>query len=1340
MQTLRTRAAQSTCICKCAFCRSTTALSRTTTSSAFKPRVRFRDIFTVFYSTVLTSAAVADAYRKDARRKEWETAIQAAKEEVAAIEEQQRRRISSLSLGAGESPETTSSIEKTWLIENTWDKVFQSAASKSKERELLGFQNLVGPPLGTLRGLSTDEIRDILNDPAIIRLNNGIESDADFDPIFWGRPSRLRPYGLKQVKRAEWSVRKLAYRFLLSCEEDSLQRKVEADQQASNSCATSMTKRRIMDRIETCERALRFIISSPRDPLLWLRMRSPRVPSYNRQIDHDAASINDRLLELFQSFKDSGTGINTLLSSISSLLLFAPNPPDVHFYNMLIIGLCQLHQMTDVHAVIESMRECSVRPNATTLSAMLNYYTITQKESGFCRLTREIDGLQGGVFEEHPSRNISPGLADRYRTYDYSRKETAIQAEDEELLYNQPRYSYLTPDGTYPLERCGTRKVIGTARMGLLDGTVYNALISGSLELGLLGQAMRYYSQMISDGFKANRPLLESILKHCTQTRDWDAGMAVWKQLCKLAEGINSIVIGLMLTLCRACENSIEYGKVFDYGVRKGLIPSASSVFPSDVAVGLTNNIPDTYDLIAFPRQPYLRWCIARDSLERAVELLAYQIAITALDFAAMDIDARKKSVGFKVYLRTMSPYRDSPAAIAQRRAKSGGYGVVNGSEANTARAALSNAPGGTSGQCGTKTEPSLGNDRSQKMLPDPLGGKTPSSEDNNYHQALDPSRDAVELSPEMDEIQGSAVDGVRDPETPSIDGKVHNASMKLRAETEPLTNFKPKVPVLQLPKATHLAKESDILWKFTRDRTQATLDEQKAESQLVQKPSTGLQISMSEHGQRPQSQHKLQPSASGLVKSPIDRPARQTAGALEPSQPLLAIEERGSHSSDPLPSNTSVNALIEWDYDPDCLSNKENAHEFLEGEQPIVGCVHPLQRHEDVQMIQSRITESEVDREYIWRAYDRKIGDDCTLTSDPTQTERLDENVWQEKEVAKLLPVEQSFLRHTWKDTTQTPNSGTQPPLAIVYCQTSSNIEQHSSTEHHTKKPLFLPSIEDDARPENGQHRELSPVEQSPRKQLANDVPQALECNNHAMIRNARNRRRKLKKKLKKRGGKLRLKDDPILVNLESDKSVHLTDNSFTPDKVSCSALREKQVLDSEQEMQESSWRTKSISAKEERSGHGRNVRWKSVLEKPESIHQIRFALASERDPRPAWKEDETPSAQEEAQQPLLATVRRLIIVGDANSGSCPISVISDFYKIDGVGDASVSGEGSESACGNIENADSKETAQTPVYAMSQKQNQKRLRPIRPTNSGSPPSTRKVKDKKPKLRPMEQP
>lgn len=1208
MQTIWTRAAQSTCICKCAFCRSTTALSRTTTSSALKRRITFRDIFTVFYSTVLTSAAVGDAYRKDVQRKEWERVIQAAKEEVAAIDEQQHLRIASLWHDFDESSESTPPTEETWLIENTWDKVFRSAANKSKERELLGCQGLVGPPLCTLRGMSIDEIREILSDPAIIRLNSGT-SDGNSDSAIGWRPSRLRPYALKQVKRAEWSVRKLAYQFLLSCEEDSLQRQVEADQPVSQSHSTSTTKQMILDRISTCQRALEFIIRSPRDPLLWFRMRSPKVPSYNRQIDHDAASVNERLLKLFQTFEDSGTGIDTLLRSISTLLLFTPNPPDVHCYNMLIIGLCQLQRMTDVHAVIESMRECSIRPNAITLSAMLHYYTITQNEPDFYRLTREMDGEKGGLFCENGYIRIPSGLVDRYRTYDYTRKHTVIEAQDEQLLYDQPSYSYNTPDGRYPLERGSPTKTVGTARAGLLDGTVYNALISGSLEFGELGLAMCYYSQMISDGFRPARPLLESLLKYCARCRDWDAGVAVWKQFGRLAEGIDRITIDLMLTLCHACGNYIEYGQMFDHGVQKGLIPPASTAFPSDDAVRLTSNMLDTNDLVAFPRQPYLQWCIARDSLERAVELLAYRIVITALDLAAIESYAREKSSGWRVYREYMKLYRGSPAVTFLSRAGMSGEGVFSSSKADTAKPApqascltTTNARSEVADQCRTRTDASLGNEKDQKMLHSPLGGETSSSENSMPQKALANSYDAVVLSPEMDQVQGSPVDDIQDPETPLIDGEALNASIKLHAGSESLIKEKLKEPAVQLLKASTLAKEVEELLKVTWARTQTTLEEEEAQPQPVQKPSPIVRESVSEDGLRPQRQQRPQRCARGPINS--ERQAEQTAEAQKLRQSFLASVEQGPHSSDSLPSAFSASALIEWDQGSECLLDEEDARKLSERVQPMDGSFRPLERREGVQVTRSRAAESE-------------------------------ENQWG-----------------------------------------------------------------------------------------GGDVKNRLREDLHA-----RHRRTML--------------EHSVIISLKIGDSAHPPLNSCPPNKLPCSARRETQAPDPEEEEQESSWSPQLISAKRERSRHIRSVQWRCMLDESEWSRPIRLSLASERDPRPARTDGETPNMREEAQQLLLAPFRRLEIVGDVISGSCSISMIRDCERIDNVDDAAASGDGPKSACGEVQNAYLEDRAQSPAYTFSRKRRQKRLVLIRPASSspsGLQQAAHKEKHQSPYFRLKKQP
>lgn len=660
MQTLWSRAAQTRCTCKCAFCHATTALSRTSASSALKRRLRFRDVFTVFYSTVLASAAVADSYVKDARRREWEIAIKEAKDELAALEVQQRNRLASLSAG----PNEAKGLNGPWVIENTWDRVFDVAGVKSRERELLGFEDLVGPPLDVLKRLTIGEIEEILTDPAIVRLNSSKPGLALPNRSIW-----CRPKGVKKTKTLEWSVRKLVYRLLLSCETERSAAPLEGQNDGTSQARIDKTlTQTISSRIERCERSLKFIADNPEDPWLWLRLRSPTAPSYSYKAVPERTSMNYRLLTLFESYQEKSGGIVSLLSSICSLLLSTTTPPDVHFYNILITRLCQMRRMDDVQAVIDSMQECWIRPNETTLFVLLRYYTITNKRFQFFDLRKRMEGLHSRpLLLEHPNVKIPPGLQRRYLIREYSKPGISMTEEDHDLIADGGSCSDTDPGNLDPgyLER--TNKVFRTARMGLMDHQVYGALIKGSLRFRWPGLAMQYYSQMVRDGFKPDTYLLTSILRYCTKNKDWDAGLAVWRELRSRTHEISRATLRLMLTLCRSLGNFVEYSEVLNYGVQLGLISPASSDSPDEVVKGAPCGSLLVSEILSFHLPSYLQISIFRDSLERAVSLIALQIASTALDLAAMDTGARKASVGFKVYMKTKRQDRHFCAAVDLR-------------------------------------------------------------------------------------------------------------------------------------------------------------------------------------------------------------------------------------------------------------------------------------------------------------------------------------------------------------------------------------------------------------------------------------------------------------------------------------------------------------------------------------------------------------------------------------------------------------------------------------------------------------------------------------------------
>lgn len=137
MQTLWARVAQ----VRCTSCLSdSTALGRRVATSSFKYRLRSIDVFTVFYSSVLFTAAVADATRKQAdtsrkqaRLRELHDAVVVARADLKAVEDQQQSRLDAL-LYTGDEKENR-------LVQNGWTREDQQQSQVDALSNTAGGKN-----------------------------------------------------------------------------------------------------------------------------------------------------------------------------------------------------------------------------------------------------------------------------------------------------------------------------------------------------------------------------------------------------------------------------------------------------------------------------------------------------------------------------------------------------------------------------------------------------------------------------------------------------------------------------------------------------------------------------------------------------------------------------------------------------------------------------------------------------------------------------------------------------------------------------------------------------------------------------------------------------------------------------------------------------------------------------------------------------------------------------------------------------------------------------------------------------------------------------------------------
>ena len=97
MQTLWSRSLQVRSTCRCPSCQSPlTAVARRVNTAPVRRGLRSSDLFIFYYSSIIATAAFADAKWKERKREALDNVISAAKEELKARDDDQRRRLEAL--------------------------------------------------------------------------------------------------------------------------------------------------------------------------------------------------------------------------------------------------------------------------------------------------------------------------------------------------------------------------------------------------------------------------------------------------------------------------------------------------------------------------------------------------------------------------------------------------------------------------------------------------------------------------------------------------------------------------------------------------------------------------------------------------------------------------------------------------------------------------------------------------------------------------------------------------------------------------------------------------------------------------------------------------------------------------------------------------------------------------------------------------------------------------------------------------------------------------------------------------------------------------------------------
>lgn len=554
--------------------------------------------FTVFSSSLAVAASFVDSKRKDARSDHWDRVISKARADVTETEHEQERRLESLSRIAEQVDlgiESTRSpchdpshppiryYDKTpqWftfpdLRSGNWAQVFEWAIQQDQLRTASGFQEFKGIPLSLLQELSVNQIEQLINDEDTLRRFFYWASDS---ATMRDEPVKLL-FSSKSLKTLEWTTAMMVWQMLSHCSESSTaivrqlldrapqSRNLELREillkgptepgiparwsflsEPPNQDLPStedpvpkivLEKNHIQDMIARAKSRLNSLSQMDKnDEHLFENFESPRLPWYgrrpNKRLRHEAA-LNQRLTLLLSEMED-GNDPSPILSDICYGLLMSPTPPTIKTYNLLLVRFCQLRRESLVQVLWESMCKSHVRPNETTYSTLLRFFTATNNEVEFRKLVRRMKGYDRGVALIKKDVEINPISAPRVRRLRY-------EGHHSDLVFEKAR----------------------------MNQEVYEALIIGALKFMGEQSAMHYYKNMISEGWETTNEMLNAILEDCCNRVDWEGACSVWQQIFTIVGKASEHAYEWMLRLCQECDKYHEAYQVLQEGALQGVL------------------------------------------------------------------------------------------------------------------------------------------------------------------------------------------------------------------------------------------------------------------------------------------------------------------------------------------------------------------------------------------------------------------------------------------------------------------------------------------------------------------------------------------------------------------------------------------------------------------------------------------------------------------------------------------------------------------------------------------------------------------------------------------------
>ncbi|TQN73272.1 hypothetical protein CSHISOI_02209 [Colletotrichum shisoi] len=444
MQALWSRAGQAHhCGCKACF-NAAGGMMRQSATRATRRKPTFSEVFTACYTSIMGTAAVLDAQKKDERRKELDRQLEEARAEFRMLVENApsqlpRERVPDACIapshlllerapdgsitnrykGALErhkkQPEEIAEFFDSLGHTVVWPRV----APRSRRVKDLWHQYRLGPPMKRSYIVVNTDYK------LLARFIRAEETMT--------RTQHRIPTTSQQLKLAERRMRRLVISLLRASEAG------KKDGEARSEKCDSEALRRVMDDLCKSEH-----------------------PHYDVDLDLNtvsrcSADLNSSLGDIFGKAQPSN--IEPTITKVCYSLLVASQPPTIHTYNTLISGFSSAGLHFLASRVVNNFLNSKLEPTQSTLVCLLNHFKETDDREGFYKIIERMTG------KDRRGIHIRRKLVEQVHATDWLHK----WAMTKDIAVNQ----------NYVIERAW------------FDVRVFAAIIEGMLKFGYLRTSSR---------------------------------------------------------------------------------------------------------------------------------------------------------------------------------------------------------------------------------------------------------------------------------------------------------------------------------------------------------------------------------------------------------------------------------------------------------------------------------------------------------------------------------------------------------------------------------------------------------------------------------------------------------------------------------------------------------------------------------------------------------------------------------------------------------------------------------------------------------------------------------